>query len=152
MKRRRWARSGRWRRRRRCSGCRPGPARGWGRGTLTWRSGCAMSRVERAGRAALRIRVRGVVQGVGYRPFVWRLARRLGLAGWVRNDAEGVLIHAEGPPARLGRLLALLRRRAPKAAAVSAVTGEPAAVTGHTGFRVAASDRYAAGGAVRVPA
>jgi len=103
-----------------------------------------MSRVERAGRAALRIRVRGVVQGVGYRPFVWRLARRLGLAGWVRNDAEGVLIHAEGPPARLGRLLALLRRRAPKAAAVSAVTGEPAAVTGHTGFRVAASDRYAA--------
>lgn len=43
-----------------------------------------------------RIRVSGVVQGVGFRPFVWRLARELDLAGWVRNDARGVEIEVHG--------------------------------------------------------
>ena len=42
------------------------------------------------------LRVRGTVQGVGFRPFVLRLASELGVRGWVRNDAEGVLIRAPG--------------------------------------------------------
>lgn len=46
--------------------------------------------------AARSIRVRGVVQGVGFRPFVFRLARANSLAGWVLNEAEGVDIHVEG--------------------------------------------------------
>src|SRR5262245_32896541 len=45
---------------------------------------------------ARRIRIRGIVQGVGFRPFVYRLARAHGLTGWVINGDEGVLIHVEG--------------------------------------------------------
>jgi hydrogenase maturation factor HypF (carbamoyltransferase family) len=47
------------------------------------------------------IRVSGVVQGVGFRPFVWRLARELGLAGWVRNDSRGVEIEVRGAAAQV---------------------------------------------------
>ena len=50
------------------------------------------------------LRVRGTVQGVGYRPFVHRTATGLGLNGWVRNDAEGVLIRAAGDPRRVAAL------------------------------------------------
>jgi hydrogenase maturation protein HypF len=55
-----------------------------------------------------RIRVRGQVQGVGFRPFVWTLARRIGIRGRVLNDAEGVLIEAAG--AGLDSFAAALRR------------------------------------------
>ena len=51
--------------------------------------------------AARFLRVRGVVQGVGFRPFVYRLARDHGITGWVRNGGEGVEIHAEGSPEAL---------------------------------------------------
>ncbi len=44
----------------------------------------------------LQIRIRGLVQGVGFRPYVWRLARELGLVGWVRNDSVGVTIAVDG--------------------------------------------------------
>ncbi len=71
--------------------------------------------------AARLIRVTGVVQGVGFRPFVWRLARELALTGWVRNDAQGVAIHAEGPPQQLDILLHRLRHDAPPLARIDAV-------------------------------
>jgi len=47
-----------------------------------------------------RIRVEGIVQGVGFRPFAHALASRLGLAGFVGNDARGVLVEVEGEPPR----------------------------------------------------
>ena len=49
----------------------------------------------------LRLAIRGAVQGVGFRPFVYRLAAELGLAGWVNNSPQGVFIEAEGAPLAL---------------------------------------------------
>jgi len=86
---------------------------------------------------ACRIRVTGVVQGVGFRPFVWRLANDLRLAGWVRNDAAGVEIHAEG--AALDSFVARLKTEAPPLARVDAITLQPIAVEGHAGFAIVES-------------
>jgi hydrogenase maturation protein HypF len=89
--------------------------------------------------AARRIRVTGVVQGVGFRPFVWRLARDLALAGWVRNDAEGVEILAEGTPANLQAMIERLRREAPPLARIDTVDATDAVVAGHRDFVIAES-------------
>ncbi|WP_095590915.1 carbamoyltransferase HypF [Actibacterium ureilyticum] len=85
-----------------------------------------------------RIRVRGQVQGVGFRPFVWQLANRLGLRGQVLNDPEGVLIHAAG--ADLDAFQAALRAEAPPLARIDAVEGAPARFElDGEGFRIVAS-------------
>jgi hydrogenase maturation protein HypF len=67
------------------------------------------------------IRVRGVVQGVGFRPFVFRLARANTLAGWVANDEIGVEIHLEGSPNALDRFLHSLAVDAPPAASIDSI-------------------------------
>lgn len=92
----------------------------------------------------VRARVRGVVQGVGYRPFVYRLALRHGLAGWVLNDPEGVRLEATGDPEALDAFLLALSREAPAAARVEAVEPGPrsagdAAATA-AGFAIRASE------------
>jgi hydrogenase maturation protein HypF len=92
-----------------------------------------------APQTARRIRVTGVVQGVGFRPFVWRLARDLALAGWVRNDAEGVDILAEGTSEDLDRLCERLGSEAPPLARVDAVAIAEADFTGHRDFVIAES-------------
>jgi hydrogenase maturation protein HypF len=71
----------------------------------------------------LRIRVRGQVQGVGFRPFIWQLARRFGITGDVLNDPEGVLIHACGPD--LDAFVAAIASDAPPLARVDAVETAP---------------------------
>ncbi|GHU10204.1 carbamoyltransferase HypF [Betaproteobacteria bacterium] len=78
--------------------------------------------------ARRRIRVTGLVQGVGFRPFVWRLAHELDLAGWVCNDGEGVSIEVQGDPAALDALVNLLRTDAPPAARVEDVDAWPCAL------------------------
>ena len=85
---------------------------------------------------ARRISVRGVVQGVGFRPFVWRLAERHGLTGWVRN-ADGVVeIHAEGPPAALDAFAVEIGGSPPPLAVVDDVSWAAADVRGFPGFDV----------------
>jgi hydrogenase maturation protein HypF len=92
-----------------------------------------------AATVARRIRVTGVVQGVGFRPFVWRLARDLALAGWVRNDAQGVDILAEGAPEDLDKLGERLRSEAPSLARVDAVAIAEAHFAGYRDFVIAES-------------
>lgn len=69
--------------------------------------------------------VRGRVQGVGFRHFVHRLARQLGIKGWVRNETDGsVRIAAAGPPHDMDRFVSRVRR-GPPAARVESVQAEP---------------------------
>ncbi len=75
--------------------------------------------------AARRIVVEGVVQGVGFRPFVWRLATELGLAGRVRNAAGRVEIEAAGDPAVLDAFARRLRSDAPPRARVDVIAATP---------------------------
>ena len=75
-------------------------------------------------RVARRLRVRGVVQGVGFRPFVYRHARSLGLAGWVRNDGAGVEIEVQGSEARIDTFIRGLVTAAPPLARIDAVEPE----------------------------
>ncbi|MBW3642731.1 MAG: carbamoyltransferase HypF, partial [Actinobacteria bacterium] len=86
-----------------------------------------------------RLRVTGTVQGVGYRPFVYRHAVALGLAGQVSNDSEGVLIEVEGPSERLDQLTRVLSEEAPPLARVAAVVSTPLASTGQVGFGIVES-------------
>jgi hydrogenase maturation protein HypF len=86
-----------------------------------------------------RVRVEGIVQGVGFRPFVHALAGRLGLAGLVGNDAGGVFVEVEGTGEAVERFLAALSREAPPLAVIERVTATPLAPTGSRGFAIAAS-------------
>lgn len=91
-----------------------------------------------------RFRVSGIVQGVGFRPFLHRLARRFALAGWVRNTPAGVEGELEGDPAGLDAFLAAVRRDPPPLAVVEAVEAEPLPTpAGYRGFVI----RPSAGGA-----
>lgn len=71
-----------------------------------------------------RIRVTGTVQGVGFRPFVYKLSERLGLAGSVLNDSEGVLIEVQGPENSLDEFEAALTSEAPPLSTVESVSAE----------------------------
>jgi hydrogenase maturation protein HypF len=88
------------------------------------------------------VRVEGVVQGVGFRPFVYALATGLGLTGLVGNDLDGVFAEVEGPAAAVGEFLRRLERDAPPLARVERVTAT--AITprrpAEAGFVIAASD------------
>jgi hydrogenase maturation protein HypF len=86
-----------------------------------------------------RLRVTGTVQGVGFRPFVYRLATELGLSGSVSNDSLGVLIDAQGPSDVLDRLEHRLRADAPPLAAVASVETEALPLDGACGFRIVES-------------
>ncbi|GAA4209826.1 carbamoyltransferase HypF [Streptosporangium oxazolinicum] len=90
-------------------------------------------------RIRVRIRVEGIVQGVGFRPHVHSLARRLRLSGWVGNDDRGVFIEAEGEPGDVACFREGLRDQAPPLAAIHRVTTTAIPVRGDRGFRIAAS-------------
>jgi len=86
-----------------------------------------------------RLRVAGVVQGVGFRPFVHRLAGELALAGHVGNDTEGVFVEIEGPASMVERFQDRLVGEAPPLARIHSVHTQPIEVLGERGFRIVES-------------
>ncbi len=86
---------------------------------------------------ALVINFRGVVQGVGFRPFVFRIAREMGVKGWVNNTPEGVSIHAEG--SGLEDFIQRLLQNLPPLAKVTACTWTAAEFQGCADFRIVPS-------------
>jgi hydrogenase maturation protein HypF len=79
------------------------------------------------------------VQGVGFRPYVYRLASELGCSGHVLNDARGVVVEVEADTKSVERFLARLPAEAPPLARIERVAAEPVPVTGETGFAIRAS-------------
>ena len=94
---------------------------------------------------ALEICITGVVQGVGFRPFVHRLAMRHGVTGWVRNEAGSVRILAEGEGTALAAFNEGLRREAPPLARIDRLETTEAARQGLGDFRVLLSDSASPG-------
>jgi hydrogenase maturation protein HypF len=86
------------------------------------------------------VRVRGMVQGVGFRPFVFRLARANSLAGWVLNEPHGVDIHLEGAEPALQAFLSDLEKQAPSAAQITAVEIGATEQTGLNDFTIRESE------------
>jgi hydrogenase maturation protein HypF len=89
------------------------------------------------------VRVQGIVQGVGFRPFVYALATRLGLAGLVGNDVNGVFAEVEGQPAAVREFLRGIEEEAPPLARIDRVTTATMAPAGTASFEIVASDRRA---------
>jgi len=91
------------------------------------------------------------VQGVGFRPFVHGLARRHGLAGFVRNDGGDVVIEAEGASGALEQFSRALSREAPTLASVASVADAPLEPRGERGFAIAPSREAATPARMPVP-
>jgi len=90
---------------------------------------------------ALHVSISGVVQGVGFRPFVYNLALRLGLHGWVLNHSGGVDLEVEGPPEALDTFVAALTAEAPPLARIEALAARAIPTQGLAGFQIRHSER-----------
>jgi len=90
---------------------------------------------------ACRVRVSGVVQGVGFRPHVFTLAQRMGMTGWVRNDAAGVEIQVAGTAEALVEFVRRLADEAPPLARIGRIIVEEVAPGGETDFAIERSRR-----------
>lgn len=84
----------------------------------------------------LQVEITGLVQGVGFRPFVYRLARDLAVGGFVRNSPQGVLIEIEGSADQLARMLIRLRTEIPPRARIFSLESRPIRALGEREFRV----------------
>ncbi|MDQ1503135.1 MAG: hydrogenase maturation protein HypF, partial [Actinomycetota bacterium] len=91
------------------------------------------------GRVRTRVRVEGIVQGVGFRPFVHGLATRLDLVGFVGNDAQGVFIEIEGDDGTVGEFLRVLEAEPPPLAVIESVTASTVPAVGDERFTIVAS-------------
>jgi hydrogenase maturation protein HypF len=97
------------------------------------------------------VRVEGTVQGVGFRPYVYRLARSLSLTGFVRNDARGVVLEIEGAPISVERFMERLPREAPPLAICEGIAAHDVAVRNDVMFTIVESDGTVATEALVTP-
>jgi hydrogenase maturation protein HypF len=88
----------------------------------------------------LRITLRGAVQGVGFRPFVYRLATEMNLTGWVLNSSSGLVVEVEGSPDQLTIFEQRLERERPKASVITVHESEWISAEGSSRFEIHASD------------
>ncbi len=95
---------------------------------------------EQSSAARLKIVIRGAVQGVGFRPFVYRLATELHLRGWVLNSAQGVFIEVEGATEQLEEFLRRLPRERPPRAFIQSLEHSWLDPVGYTAFEIRHSD------------
>jgi hydrogenase maturation protein HypF len=82
------------------------------------------------------IQVRGIVQGVGFRPFVYKLAKSSGLSGYVFNSSAGVTIEIEGPGSQVEDFLRKLKENPPQLAEIAGIAVSEIAVQGGAGFSI----------------
>lgn len=97
------------------------------------------------------IKISGAVQGVGFRPFVYRLAAELGLGGWVVNSPQGVVIEVEAPPARLDTFLIRLAAELPRHAFIEHLDWQHVPPLGERAFTIRHSQQDGAKTAVVLP-
>ena len=95
------------------------------------------------GASSANILITGVVQGVGFRPFVYGLAVRLGLKGWVRNTSAGVEIQVDGPTKIINSFISLLRSELPPLARIDSIEFNFEAPRGFSGFEIMNSESLA---------
>jgi hydrogenase maturation protein HypF len=103
------------------------------------------------GRRRLRICVHGVVQGVGFRPFVYTTAAALGLSGSVRNDSSGAVIEVEGDERAIRNFLFRLRDQAPPLAVIESMESTDVPLVGGTGFEIADTSHSSGGRTLTSP-
>ena len=94
-------------------------------------------------REALDLTIKGIVQGVGFRPFVYRCAHELGITGWVLNGTFGVKVHAEGEPADLDAFVMRVHDTAPVAAHIAEIQLADGVLEPCDDFKIVASQQGA---------
>ena len=99
----------------------------------------------------MRIELTGAVQGVGFRPFVFRLAQQLKLVGWVKNDHRGVTVEVEGPGHKIQAFLERLPREVPDRAILDTLRTTKIERAGGTRFLIRHSDDRGAPSVVVLP-
>lgn len=110
-----------------------------------------MTTIEGSEVTRLRVAIRGLVQGVGFRPFVYRLATELGVRGWVNNNLQGVCIEAEGASDVLASFVRRLETDKPPRAAIYSIEPVFLDAVGYEGFEIRESEGEGATSAVVLP-
>jgi len=87
-------------------------------------------------RIGVKIWVRGIVQGVGFRPFIFTLAEQMGLTGWVKNTSSGVEIEVSGTPPAVESFLLSIRENPPPLARIDELHSEPVEPNGYANFTI----------------